>query len=174
MKERIFDRTRLLPPGLEPEWEREGMIWSLVFMVLVSAVGYFGRLESGISSLYKINNWGERILWPNAVMKPFYQLLPEMWVFFGAVALAFGLGLGHWLYCRQESRADYRLRLLPDRWEYLRRCLALPLLYLAAAAACALVLAVIYYGVYLLRVPDQCLEPDQWGIFVDALLGRRQ
>ena len=106
-------------------------------------------------------------------MIPFYQLLPETAVFFAAAALAFGLWLGFWLYCRQESRADYRLRLLPDRWELFRRTASLPLLYLALAALTAALMVLLHYLLYLARVPEKCLEPDQWGLFLDALRGRR-
>lgn len=175
MKKRICDRARrLLPPGLEPEWELKWLAGSLAVIAVFSAISYFNLLGNAVRVLYRVNTWELQIMRPGAVMEPFYRLLPGMTAFSVAVAEAFSLGLGHWLYCRQESRADYRLRLLPDRREYVRRCLAVPLIYLALTAVCVLVLLAVYYAAYLLRVPEECLEPDQWGIFVDAVLGRRQ
>lgn len=174
MKQRICNwARRRLPLGLEPEGELKLMAGSLAVMALISAVGFSGRLESGIQALYRVLGQDRKVLWPEARMIPFYQLLPETAVFFAAVALAFGLWLGLWLYCRQESRADYRLRLLPDRWEFFRRTASLPLLYLALAALTAALMVLLHYLLYLARVPEKCLEPDQWGLFLDALLGRR-
>ena len=127
MKQRICNwARRRLPPGLEPEGELKLMAGSLAVMALISAVGFSGRLESGIQALYRVLGQDRKVLWPEARMIPFYQLLPETAVFFAAAALAFGLWLGFWLYCRQESRADYRLRLLPDRWERFRRTVPAP------------------------------------------------
>lgn len=174
MKQRICNwARRRLPPGLEPEGELKLMAGSLAVMALISAVGFSGRLESGIQALYRVLGQDRKVLWPEARMIPFYQLLPETAVFFAAAALAFGLWLGFWLYCRAGEPADYRLRLLPDRWELFRRTASLPLLYLALAALTAALMVLLHYLLYLARVPEKCLEPDQWGLFLDALRGRR-
>lgn len=104
MKQRICNwARRRLPPGLEPEGELKLMAGSLAVMALISAVGFSGRLESGIQALYRVLGQDRKVLWPEARMIPFYQLLPETAVFFAAVALAFGLWLGLWLYCRQGA-----------------------------------------------------------------------
>ena len=137
MKQRICNwARRRLPPGLEPEGELKLMAGSLAVMALISAVGFSGRLESGIQALYRVLGQDRKVLWPEARMIPFYQLLP-------------------------------------DRWELFRRTASLPLLYLALAALTAALMVLLHYLLYLARVPEKCLEPDQWGLFLDALRGRR-
>jgi hypothetical protein len=59
------------------------------------------------------------------------------------------------------SRSDYLMRRLPDRWEYPRRCVTLPLLGAVAIIAEFLIVTLIYFAVYALFTPGICL-PAGW------------
>ena len=88
-------------------------------------------------------------------------------LFFAAMAV---LAAYYVLYHRQGgSRTDYLMRRLPDRWEYLRRCLALPGLGCAAALVLAVLLWTLYFWMYLRFTPAGCLPPEQWTGFWRAV-----
>ena len=81
--------------------------------------------------------------------------------FFGFALLSLVLaGLAVWNYAsfRRGARTDYLMRRLPDRWEYHRRCLTVPLLGIAASVLAALTLYVLYRAVY-------------WRLFREAAAG---
>ncbi len=81
--------------------------------------------------------------------------------FYGFALLSLVLaGLAVWNYAafRRGARADYLMRRLPNRWEYHRRCLAVPLLGIAASVLVALTLYVLYRAVY-------------WRLFREATAG---
>lgn len=69
-------------------------------------------------------------------------------------------GLAVWNYAsfRQGVRTDYLMRRLPDRWEYHRRCLTVPLLGIGASVLIALALWVLYRAIY-------------WHLFREATAG---
>ena len=61
------------------------------------------------------------------------------------------------------------MRRLPDRWEYHRRCLTIPLLAILSALVLIVVLIGLFYALYLHATPEQCLQPNQWEVFRDSL-----
>lgn len=174
MRRRILNRSldafrRLTPPGIDTELELRWLAAGLGMAAALSLT-FFGWFGQALGELYAIGPLGRRTLREGAVMTPFYRLLGNSLWGFAAVALAApALAVWHYLYHRQGSRADYRMRRLPDRWEYHRRCLALPALALVAAALMAAVMTLIFYGVYRLCTPEQCMAPGQWRMLLDAL-----
>ena len=81
--------------------------------------------------------------------------------FFGFALLSLVLaGLAAWNYAsfRRGARTDYLMRRLPDRWEYHRRCLAVPLLGIGASILISVALWALYRAVY-------------WHLFREAAAG---
>ena len=70
---------------------------------------------------------------------------------------------------RNGSKSYYLMRRLPDKWEYHRRCLALPLAATLAGLVLIPVLMGLFYVLYLHATPEQCLQPGQWEVFRDSL-----
>lgn len=114
------------------------------------------------AALYTVHN-GVRVLDEGVVMPTFREIFSwsflGFWIFFAAMA---AVAVLHVVYHYQGgSRPVYLMRRLPDRWEYWRRCLALP----AAGALCALAAMALllgaYLAIYLLCTPAQCL-PEPW------------
>lgn len=124
--------------------------------------------------LYKryFSKWGSAVpeFKPGAVMAPFYQVLDNSLLCFGLLALCMiPLAAWHYWYHYQGSRSIYLMRRLPDRRELLRRCLALPLLGVAACAVCSAVQLLIFYAVYIYSTPPQYLQPGQWRMLWENL-----
>jgi len=69
---------------------------------------------------------------------------------------------------RMGSRSDYLMRRLPDRWEWHRRCLTVPLAAVALSALLVLALLVIFFLVYQYRTPYQWLWCSREGMLEQA------
>lgn len=153
---------RWVPPGMDVRRELSGIGGGLVVLWLFS-LQFFIPYMSCRNMLYVTVN-GIKSMKPGAVMPDFVTLTPGI---FGVFPLFFlgmvVLTISHFHYHRQGgSRPIYLMRRLPNRWEYWRRCLTLPLLGLLAAVCLMCVLFGIYFAVYLLCTPPECLTPDQW------------
>lgn len=156
-----FDFTGLAPVGLdyrrELSWVRTGFALSLLW-----SLGYLFRLHAGYEELFT-RVGVDKVLNPGAVMPDFTDILGGGLRGFGVVALCMAaLAVWHYLYHYQGSKSIYLMRRLPDRWELWRRCAALPVLLAAAAGLLAVLLLLVYFGVYLLVTPKVCLIPGQW------------
>ena len=49
-----------------------------------------------------------------------------------------------------------------QRVELHRRCLTLPICAAFGCAVCAFVLLLVYFAIYMLMTPQECLQPEQW------------
>ena len=153
---------RYAPPGVDVQQEAERTVWGLIAATALSLRFLLAYLDSR-SNLYDVLENGVRVLKKHAMMPTFRDLFSWSFLGFGIFLLAMAVvAVLHAAYHYQGgSRPIYLMRRLPDRWEYWRRCLALP----AAGALCALVAMAILLGidlaVYLNCTPAQCL-PEPW------------
>ena len=153
---------RYAPPGVDVQQEVERTVWGLIAAAVLSLRFLLAYLGSR-SELSDVLPNGVRVLEEHAMMPTFQDLFSWSFLGFGIFLLAMAaVAAMHVAYHYQGgSRPIYLMRRLPDRWEYWRRCLALP----AAGALCALavmaVLLGIYLAVYLNCTPAQCL-PEPW------------
>lgn len=153
---------RYAPPGVDIQQEAERTVWGLIAAAVLSLRFLLAYLDSR-SNLYNVLPNGVRVLEEHAMMPTFREIFSwsflGFWIFLPTMAV---VAVMHVAYHYQGgSRPIYLMRRLPDRWEYWRRCLALP----AAGALCALVAMAILLGidlaVYLNCTPTQCL-PEPW------------
>ncbi len=150
---------QLVPPGYPVKTELRLWCGGLL-LALVWSFGYFGRLAKALDGLYTTLPGNKRVLVPGAVMPGFAGVLDGALVPF--VLLAFcmlGFALSHYAYHWQGAKSVYLMRRLPDAALWHRLCLTLPLLTVLATLAAAAVLTAIYFALYLLRTPAQCLLP---------------
>ena len=118
-------------------------------------------LESGAQMTYfvdLINSKGYVTnFFSQAVFAPF--LVPILW--------SIGLAIYYYMGFHNGSNSHYLMRRLPDRWEYHRRCLALPLMTILASLILIPLLLGLYYAIYILCTPEQCIRPGQWERFLE-------
>ena len=150
----------LTPPGISFAAERRWFAAGLVLAALWSLRFVPGYLRA-LGALYETDRLtGERSLLEGAVMPPFAEVLGSALAGFPVLALAMVfVAVLHYQSHVRGSRSILLMRRLPDRWELHRRCLAAPLLGLLAAAAAALALWLLYFAVYRLATPQECLLP---------------
>ena len=159
---KTFDAKKLLPPG----WDWENLRYSLRLyhgLSLMSLFAFLTRYANAWNLLYvqrlQSNGITVKELRPGAVIAPFRELMAGMpylglWCF--AILMAIQVWR-HYSYHTQGSHSVYLMRRLPDRWEYHRRCWAIPMLamvrelvfFAIGTAACGLI--------YLLATPKGCL-----------------
>lgn len=109
-------------------------------------------------------------------VEPYPQYLGSAFYGFALVSLVLA-GLAVWNYAsfRRGARTDYLMRRLPDRWEYHRRCLTVPLLGIVASALAALALWAVYRAVYwrLFREATSGVEDPMRLISLSVQAGQR-
>lgn len=162
MKRRL-DLERFAPVGYD--WRQElkyfagGLIGAFVY-----SLRYVFRLRNDYINLYYISRTtGERILRGDIMMRNFCDIIDNCLLAFPLVALVMALFAAlHYVYHRRGSRSDYTMRRLPDRWEMHRRCLTIPVCAVLICLIAGFVMLLIYYGIYMLVTPEQCLTPGQW------------
>ena len=121
---------------------------------------YLAKYLTARSNLYETTLRG-RVLREDAVMPGFYQLLHDGLDSFDGFLMFYIVMLGmlvyHYFYYYQGSKSIYLMRRLPDRWEMHRRSITLPFAAIIVGVITQLALWCLYYGIYLVCTPPQCL-----------------
>lgn len=159
-----------VPPGInhmrELKWIRAGL--------LASGIYSLGFVISYIES-YRALFWDldkEKGIIKGAMMPDFVDLLGYHLFGFAMLALCMlAVILAHYLYHFQGSKSIYLMKRLPNRFEFWRRCLTLPVATAMISVLIALILLLLYFGIYLLVTPDLCLTPNQWEKLGSVVLG---
>ena len=134
-----------------------GMAYSIIFSLF-----FLIRYMDARSDLYE---WHLGIAYriPGAVMPDFVTLLDDKLHGFGLLALCMvGFAAYHYLYHYQGSKSTYLMRRLPNKMEWHRRCLTLPVAAILLCALTAFLLLLIFFAVYMFCTPQECLTPGQW------------
>jgi uncharacterized membrane protein YqhA len=76
----------------------------------------------------------------------------------------------HYAYHYQGSKSIYLMKRLPNRWEMHRRCITLPLLAALICLIAAIAFLLIYFGIYMVFTPKECLTLGQWQKIWSVLL----
>lgn len=162
MKRRL-DLERFAPAGYNMPMELKYFAGGLTVSFAYSLSYVFRFFSARRSLYYYLRTTGEWVLREGAVMEDFAVLLGGSMLMFRVLALGMALTAAlHYAYHRRGSRSDYLMRRLPDRWEMHRRCLTVPVCTVLISLAAWFVLLLIYYGLYMLATPVQCLAPGQW------------
>lgn len=118
---------------------------------------YILEYLSARNELYEIVN-EKKVLMENAQIVSFEALLGNHLLGFVIVMLVMvGICIYHYAYHYMDSKIIYLMKRLPSKWEMHKRCIILPIAGILVAAAVMLVLWGLYYGIYLLFTPQQCL-----------------
>lgn len=109
------------------------------------------------SSLY-YQRAGRLILFEDACMPAFQDLTANLFViFYFVIIYCVLLAVYHYFYHYQGSKMIYLMRRLPDKWELHIRCLLLPIVAGMIALAYRYMLEMLFYAIYILFTPSQCL-----------------
>lgn len=151
-----LDLKALTPVGRGMSQMMLGGCFALAAAVLGS-LEIVGNYLSARDELFQTVN-RHRVLIPGAVIQPFGSLIgtglrffPLFWLFLGLEVVS------AYRYHKKGSKSIYLMRRLPDRWELHRRCWGLPVVCWAGSAALMGVLLALYFVIYLVFTPAECL-----------------
>lgn len=155
---RRIDLSRYAPPGTNIKQEIKNLCTGLIGAACCAVLAYGISLRSAYDNLFDYIG-KERVLKPGVTMMPFDAVLHRgLWIFyFVALCSLASAVLHHISYYTGGSKSIYLMRRLPQRWELLRRDITLPLLGAAISLLAALVLKLLFLGVYYWVTPTQCL-----------------
>lgn len=153
--------SRYAPLGMSLKTEL-GLFCGGMSYSIIHSLFFFVRYMDARSDLY---DWhlDKCQLIPNAVMPDFVTLLGSAFYGFGILSLCMlCFAVYHYFYHYQESKSVYLMRRLPDKKEWHRRCLTLPIGAIIICVLTAFLLLVIFFAVYMICTPQECLTPGQW------------
>lgn len=156
-----IDLFRYIPMGRERSQFITGGYIALV-VAGCRSLGFIGNYLDARRALY--TGWvggsfhEARMLIPGAVIRPFswvvqdcFRLFPVFWLFMALEVLAC------YACHKQDSMSIYLMRRLPDKWELHRRCWGRPLIFTGLSLLLILALTGLYFVIYLLFTPVECL-----------------
>lgn len=138
--------------GVEVSWYFAGM-----FLATMQSLSFLVRYIEARNELYEIKA-GKAVLIEGAVIRNFVDLTDGVFLLAQIVCVVTLLMvIYHYMYHYQGSKMMYLMKRLPDKWEVYRRCLTLPIAGAILMEVWSIVLRMIYYAIYILCTPNQCL-----------------
>lgn len=164
MKKLNIDLSPWIPIGYSAEKEKEYLGFGLTASVILSVIAFAINVSYQRDKLFTEAYYGgKRILIENAKMADFRDCLGlSVYIFFVIIAAMAVLAFYHYNSHFQGSKSIYLMKRLPDRWEFARRCFAVPIAVTLLTVIIVLLLIIIYYQIYLAITPKACLVPGQW------------
>lgn len=156
---------RFAPPGYEVEREVKIFYICVVASLLYSFgffVQYFMAYWDCHNYLY-VEDFSFLLLNREALMPDFIKIL-RYWLI-GFILTSFVMLAYvplHYVQYYQESKSIYVMRRLRNPFELHVRCWAVPVFCAVCSIFVAFVILVLYFGIYMLATPEECLTPDQW------------
>lgn len=153
-----LDLTRYAPPGTNIQAELKRLAIGLTGAAACAVLIYGTSLRSAYDSLFD-RFGGTSELRPDAVMSPFDAILGYslLFVYIAAIVALASAVPHHISYYMGGSKSIYLMRRLPQRWEWLRRDITLPVAEAVICLLAAQSLKLLFLGIYYWVTPAQCL-----------------
>ena len=156
MKEKSKWLEKYAPPGINVSTEVGWFVAGVVLATLHSLCFLVEYMQAK-NELYMRKGDG-LVLMEGAIIKDFATLTDGLFLTFQIVCIVTLLvTIYHYAYHYQGSKMMYFMKRLPDKWEVHRRCWALPVAGFCITVVWMTTLKIIYYAIYLLCTPSQCL-----------------
>lgn len=165
MKIKMF-HVKHFPPGMNVEGEKFffGFGMCAAFFYSWSFIWRYLEARMRLSEISRLQRFPKVIY--QGTIEHFSVLLGNALIGFWFVAIGMmGFAIIHYAYFWQGSKSIYVMKRLPNKMELYKRVWTLPLISLLLCAVTALVLLFIYYGVYVLATPKQCLPLNLWPLW---------
>lgn len=152
----LWEPKGCFPLGYEYEKERNGAVLLLGAGVVLS-FRFFRELYNVVQALYEYVD-GRNVLKKNVVAASFGSLVAGDWRLYVPFLLFLAaMTICHYFYYYQETKSIYLMRRLPGRGVVFGSCVKGPLLGWILGMAALAVLYLLYYGIYVLVIPKECL-----------------
>jgi len=148
------------PPGLDTDGEIRGLIGGLVLALCLS-FSFIGKYNDAYSELYRWYNGKYKL--SGEMMIDFAELIEGcLGGFYLLCFVCLATVVWHYLYYYQGSKSIYLMKRLPNRMEIHKRAWTLPLLGIGITLLAAFLVMLLYFWIYLLVTPQECIAPGQW------------
>ena len=152
-----YDLTKYAPAGIPIKNEIRLFFISLGIACIYS-MGFLIRYLDARNELFETTLTGQKVLIISARMPHFSTLIANAFFgFFLAGLLALAASIYHYFFHSQGSKSIYLMKRLPRKWELYKRCFALPGMAILITVLTALLLYLLYYGIYVYFTPSACL-----------------
>lgn len=153
---------KYFPPGYEYEAEVGLAVFLWGGTVCVSVLYFAFELYYAINKLYQSIPYAavgyRRVLREGARVEAFAELVEWYWaLWLPALLFLAALPLLHYFYYYHDSRSIYVMRRLPQRGVTFKSCVRGPALGAGIVLGAAVLLYVLYFGIYCLGVPGECM-----------------
>ena len=151
-----------MPPGKKTERWVKGYVIGLTISLLRS-FDFLMDYHNAYENLFQWSGGDKKVLWQGAIMPDFVEILGESlgW-FFGYCILFLAAVVWNYLYYYQDSKSIYLMKRLPNPLELHRRAWTLPLIAVGTTILFSFVVLVLYFGIYMIFTPEECILPGQW------------
>ena len=118
---------------------------------------YLVRYISARNELFEYIR-GERQLIEGAIIRDFGMLTQNLfWGFLIIIVVTILSAVSFYFYHFDGSNMLYLMKRLPNRWELCKRCITLPIAGTGILIVWAEIVYLLYYAIYLICTPAQCL-----------------
>ncbi|MBQ8518057.1 MAG: hypothetical protein IJ455_00435 [Agathobacter sp.] len=156
MREKTKWLEKYAPPGIDVSTEIAWLIGGNVLATLHSMM-FLVHYVTARGELYERRVSG-MVLIEGTVIRGFGELTAGVFLSMQVVCIiALLVSVYHYFYHYQGSKMMYLMKRLPDKWEVHKRCLALPIAGSCITFVWMMLLKMIYYAIYILCTPSQCL-----------------
>ena len=153
-----IDLDRHVPLGMDGENEARWYLQGLGAACIWSLMWFISSYSEAYRNLFHYVGLNRSILREGARIDSFAVIIAGSELLFLLLAAVMPLwAVYHYRYHHSPTHSVYLMKRLPDRMEYHRRCLTMPVCGLVAALALQGVLGCVYYLIYIFVTPRQCL-----------------
>jgi len=161
--------AEFFPPGADIENPCYFFLTGLLISTIYSSILFFSRLAVETRELYEYA-YVAGTLRSDAVMTDFSVLCESGDAGFAILFLTMPFFIiNFYSYFYRGGRPIYVMKRIPSASELHRRCLVLPIAAMLTCAVLSAVLTVLYFAVYLIAVPNECIPPSLWQSFLKAV-----
>ena len=162
--------TPYAPAGF-PIYQEIKIFFLALGISAIYSLGFLIRYLDARADLFETTWSGQKVIIAGARMPEMTSLLHNAFLGFllmGLLALA-GI-FYHYLFHSQGSKSIYLMKRLPNPMELHKRCITLPLIGILISLITALLLFLIYYGIYFIFTPKVCLPTASLTILRSVIL----
>ncbi len=163
MKHKVMKHSlkNYAPAGINLKAEETFFLCVYFASIIFAITCFWGRYNTEAGNIYTTYD-GKRIL-SGVLMTDYIDVLGiSLYGFAVLIVCMVALICWHYVYHYIDSRSIYTMKMLPKRGELHKRCLVLPASAILIGLATALILLVVFYKLYMILTPEQCIMPYQW------------
>ena len=156
MTEKMKWLEKYAPLGIGVKNQVIGILAGVAVATLHS-MWFFVAYQQARQELYMTVGSKQKLI-EGAIIQDFSIITQHLfWTFYIVEIVIFLSVISFYMYHYDGSKMMYLMKRLPDKWDVHRRCWTLPIAGTVLTVVWMLILRMIYYAVYILCTPSQCL-----------------